>query len=68
MATDRDQRLVDLEERGGWMKQTVQPNADAQPLGLPPKPEGNVSPGPAGAQGSGAQSSVQSGGQGSEQG
>ena len=37
-AADRNQRLENLEERGGWLKQTEQPSAQARPAGLPPKP------------------------------
>jgi hypothetical protein len=61
MATDRNQRIEDLEERGGWMKQTVQPSADAFPAGLPPKPDAGAAPAQGAGQGAGGGAGAQQG-------
>jgi hypothetical protein len=51
----RDQRLVDLEEKGGWQKPTERPSAHSRPAGLPPKPTGGQEAG----QGAGGQNPAQ---------
>lgn len=60
---DRNQRVVDLEERGGWQKPTEQPSAQLRPAGLPPKPEAAQNAG----EGAGGHAPAQHVGQGNDE-